>query len=130
LKDHVVEVSPKLSNEAINRLFRVSWPGHQDRDFQKVLSKSLAYLAVREDEALLGFVNVAWDGGLHGFILDTTVHPAQRRSGMGLALLAAAAKAAKEAGLEWLHVDFDPEFEEFYRKAGFRGTSAGLLRLK
>jgi ribosomal protein S18 acetylase RimI-like enzyme len=33
-------------------------------------------------ERLIGFVNVASDGGQHAFILDTCVHPAFRRRGM------------------------------------------------
>jgi hypothetical protein len=27
------------------------------------------------DRALIGFVNVAWDGGDHAFLIDTKVHP-------------------------------------------------------
>jgi hypothetical protein len=32
-------------------------------------------------------------------------------------------------GLQWLHVDFPPELADFYQKAGFHFTTAGLLRL-
>jgi len=39
------------------------------------------------------------------------------------------AAAARAAGAEWLHVDFEPELEPFYRAAGYRPTAAGLLRL-
>lgn len=92
-----------------------------------MLDRSLVYIAAFTREQLVGFVNVAWDGGIHGFILDTTVHPEFRRRGVALALLAEAARAAAESGIEWLHVDFEPEFEPLYRKAGYRATEAGLL---
>jgi hypothetical protein len=36
---------------------------------------------------------------------------------------------AAARGLKWLHVDFLPELADFYQKAGFRFTTAGLLRL-
>ena len=32
---------------------------------------------------LVGFVNVAWDGGVHAFVLDTLVQGNLRRTGIG-----------------------------------------------
>jgi len=78
---------------------------------------------------LVGFVNVAWDGGRHGFILDVTVHPENRRMGIATDLLKGALAAARDGNLEWLHVDFDPEYEDLYRKAGYSPTAAGLIRV-
>ena len=57
------------------------------------------------------------------------MHAGYQRQGVGIMLLEAAAEVAKEHQLEWLHVDFEPEYESFYRKAGFEPTGAGLLRL-
>jgi hypothetical protein len=38
-----------------------------------------------------------------------------------------AARQAKAAGCEWLHVDFEPHLDTFYFDAcGFRPTDAGL----
>lgn len=34
---------------------------------------SLGWVCARFDGALVGFVNVAWDGAAHAFILDTVV---------------------------------------------------------
>ena len=120
---------PPLSDSELNALFEASWPGHQDRAFGPILRRSLVYVAALAGERLVGFVNVAWDGGVHGFVLDTTVHPDFRRQGIGLSLLRAAARAAAEYELEWLHVDFVPEVAPLYRKAGYRNTEAGLLEL-
>lgn len=78
---------------------------------------------------LVGFVNVAWDGGTHAFLLDTCVDPARRGEGVGLELVRRAADAARDAGCGWLHVDFEPQLAAFYARCGFSPTSAGLLRL-
>ena len=84
-----------------------------------------AYAAAR----LVGFVNVAWDGGTHAFVLDTCVDPEHRRAGVGRELVRRAADAARAAGCGWLHVDHEPHLETFYARCGFSPTPAGLLRL-
>ncbi|HWG01884.1 MAG TPA: GNAT family N-acetyltransferase [Trebonia sp.] len=79
---------------------------------------------------LVGFVNVAWDGGSHAFILDTVVAGRARRAGIGTELVALAARHAGEAGCEWLHVDFGDHLVGFYHNScGFAPTRAGLIRL-
>jgi ribosomal protein S18 acetylase RimI-like enzyme len=90
----------------------------------------LVYIAAYRGSRLVGFVNVAWDGGAHGFILDPTVHVEFQRRGLGLGLLREAARQARTSGLEWLHVDFPPGLEPFYRAAGYVGTAAGILRVR
>jgi GNAT superfamily N-acetyltransferase len=80
--------------------------------------------------ALVGFVNVPWDGGTHAFILDTMVARRARHRGIGAASVAVAADGARAAGCEWLHVDFTPELRGFYfGSCGFRPTDAGLIAL-
>ncbi|CAL9335014.1 hypothetical protein SUDANB121_00161 [Nocardiopsis dassonvillei] len=78
---------------------------------------------------LAGFVHAVWDGGGHAFLLDTAVAPAARRRGVGGRVVAALVADLRELGLTWVHVDFEPHLEGFYRNAGFGGTAAGLLRL-
>ncbi len=123
-------ISPPVSNQALNSLFKAAWENHTDSDFAKVLSHSLCYVCAYMDERLIGFVNVAWDGGIHAFILDTTVHPDAQRRGVGQKLVKQAADAAREQGIEWLHVDYEPHLEAFYQGCGFQPTAAGLLNLK
>lgn len=125
----VLRLSPPLGNPAINALVAAAWPQHRERDWAPILSQSLCYVGAFRQGALLGFVNVAWDGGVHAFLLDTTVHPAMQRHGLGTRLVRAAAIAARERGMEWLHVDYEPHLEPFYRGCGFASTQAGLLRL-
>ncbi|GAB2574406.1 GNAT family N-acetyltransferase [Microlunatus antarcticus] len=75
------------------------------------------------------FVNVAWDGGTHAFLLDTCVDPGRQGEGIGAALVRRATDVTREAGCTWLHVDFEPHLERFYARCGFSPTPAGLLRL-
>ncbi|MGH3156761.1 MAG: GNAT family N-acetyltransferase [Streptosporangiaceae bacterium] len=42
----------------------------------------MGWVCARESGRLVGFVNVAWDGGEHAFILDTVVSAAARRGGI------------------------------------------------
>jgi GNAT superfamily N-acetyltransferase len=121
--------SPPLDNESLNVLLAAAWYDHTERDFRPVLQHSLTYITARDGERLVGFVNLAWDGGIHAFLLDTTVHPAYQRRGIGQALVQHAIEAAQTAGMRWLHVDYLPHLESFYRHCGFRPTSAGLIAL-
>jgi GNAT superfamily N-acetyltransferase len=89
----------------------------------------LGYICACRGDELIGFVNLAWDGGIHAFVLDTTVHPNVRRRGVGRRLVKLAVELARERGVEWVHVDFDPRLREFYYVCGFRRTEAGLLHL-
>ena len=91
---------------------------------------SLTWVLAREDDRLVGFANVAWDGGAHAFLLDVVVDPAGQRRGTGRAIVRRAALEAARAGCRWLHVDFDEALSAFYLDAcGFRPTAAGVLRL-
>jgi GNAT superfamily N-acetyltransferase len=66
---------------------------------------------------VIGFVNVAWDGGDHGFLLDTKTHSVYQHKGVGARLVEVAARHAKAAGCDWLHDDFEPDLEPFYVEA-------------
>jgi ribosomal protein S18 acetylase RimI-like enzyme len=101
-------------------------PGWWDR----IRPFSLGWVTARAGGTLLGFVNVAWDGGDHAFLLDTKTRGDHQRRGIGAMVVGAAAARARAAGCEWLHVDFRPELRSFYVGAcGFRPTDAGLVHL-
>lgn len=124
----VYRVSPAVSHAALDELFAAAWPESAPRDWGSVLRRSLAYVCAFDGDALVGFVNVAWDGGVHAFLLDTTVHPDHRRRGIGRALVRRAVDAAKARGIEWVHVDYEPHLDAFYQGCGFAPTAAGLVR--
>lgn len=123
-------VNPAVTNIELNTLFVSAWPDHTDSDFQPVLRRSLAYIGAYMGNELVGFVNLAWDGNIHAFILDTTVHALYQRQGIGSQLLQHAIQVAHTRGIVWLHVDYEPQFEAFYRSNGFRSTLAGLLNVQ
>lgn len=96
----------------------------------QVNEHSLGWVCARADDTLVGFVNVAWDGAVHAFLLDTLVTPRVRRQAVGTELVAVAARGARAAGCDWLHVDFEDHLRSFYLEAcGFLPTQAGLISL-
>jgi GNAT superfamily N-acetyltransferase len=124
-----IVTDPFPGDDAMRRLWLAAWNGPGPETFQPILARSLAHVGAYDGTKLIGFVNVAWDGGIHAFILDTCVDPDYRRQGIALRLLERATELARQRGARWLHVDFEPHLEAFYRKAGFGPTAAGLMRL-
>lgn len=100
-------------------------------DWERLCAEhSLGWVTARRDGALVGFVNVVWDGFVHAWLQDEMVASDARRRGIGVSLIREATAGAKAAGCEWLHVDFDDHLRPFYlRAAGFTETSAGLIDL-
>jgi GNAT superfamily N-acetyltransferase len=92
---------------------------------------SLGWVTARVESELVGFVNVIWDGDAHAWIQDVMVDAASRNHGLGTQLVATACERAKDAGCEWLHVDFGESLGKFYFDAcGFEPTTAGIIRLR
>lgn len=121
-----------FENSALNTLHAEGFghpPGQVDWR-ARLLRHSLGWVCAWDGGHLTGFVNVAWDGGAHAFVLDTVVSQHRRSGGVGAALVRAAAEGARSAGCEWLHVDFEEHLQSFYFDAcGFRPTAAGLIAL-
>lgn len=106
-----------------HRVLDDDWVGQVERH-------SLGWVCARDGDEIVGFVNVAWDGGVHAFVLDTIVAAHAGRRGIGTRLVAAAVEGARAAGCEWLHVDFEEHLRAFYIDAcGFVPTDAGVTRL-
>jgi GNAT superfamily N-acetyltransferase len=98
----------------------------------QVAAHSLGWVcAWGEDGELVGFVNVPWDGACHAFVVDTIVSAGAGRQGIGTAMVKLATEQAREAGCEWLHVDFDEHLRSFYFDAcGFEPAPAGVVNLR
>jgi len=122
-----------FANDELNALHAEAF-GHavlSEDWWGQVNRHSLGWVTLRRAGRLMGFVNVAWDGGVHAFLLDTMVAMDERRRGNAARIVRFAAERAKDAGCEWLHVDFEPHLERFYiESCGFRATDAGLIALK
>ncbi len=90
---------------------------------------SLVHLGAYENGRLVGYVNVATDGSGHAFLLDPTVHKDVQRRGLGTLLVRRATELSRERGGQYLHVDYEPHLDGFYKACGFQPTLAGLIRL-
>ncbi len=127
----IYKINTKLKNNELNELFKNSWNNwNEDKDFTQILIRSLGYICAYHGEKFIGYVNIAWDGDQHAFLLDTTVHKDYHRRGIGTELVHKAIGYTRTKDIEWLHVDFEPHLESFYTKCGFRETKAGLINLK
>ncbi len=124
-------IDPPLTNTELDQLYAASWPDHQaPYDFGSELGHALVFVGAYRGVDLIGFVRMAWDGGVHAFLLEPTVLPEFRRRGIGRSLVERAVQIARERGMEWVHVDYEPGLHPFYRACGFIPTSAGLIRLR
>ncbi len=123
-------LNPLLENDQLDRLYAAAWPNHKSPwDFGPELAHLLAVVGAFADNELIGCVKLAWDGAVHAFLLEPTVHPRLRHRGIGRTLVQHAVDVARKRGLEWVHVDYEPQLSDFYRACGFEPTAAGLLRL-
>lgn len=113
----------------MRRLWLSSWGDAGPASFAPILKRSLVHVGAFDGPLLVGFVNVAWDGGVHAFLLDTSVDRDFQRRGIATQLVRRATEVARERGAAWLHVDYEPQLAGFYAQCGFRPTQAGLIRL-
>ncbi len=91
---------------------------------------SLGWVTARDEDVLIGFVNVPWDGNLHAWIQDLMVSSTATHEGVGTRLIQEARDQSSLAGCLWLHVDFAASLAPFYLDScGFEPSSAGLLKL-
>ena len=113
----------------LQNLFARAWGGDGKPAYDRVLDHSFTWVTAHEGEHLVGFVNVAWDGGAHFFMLDTTVDPDHQGRGIATTLVRRAVDACRGSG-EWMHVDSDQQLmERLYLPAGFHPTAAGLVNV-
>lgn len=122
-----------FSNTELNALHPEAFDQPQSvHDWSNQLDQqSLGWVTARHQKELVGFVNVAWDGRAHSFLLDTAVTSRWRHRGIGSLLVEGAISNAADAGCEWLHVDFAAGLGTFYlEECGFAPTEAGVMRLR
>lgn len=129
----VFRVRPKIDSAELNVLHAGGF-GHPvfEWDWTPQLEKySLTWIGAFRRQRLVGFVNLAWDGGVHAFLLDTVVDARLRRRGIGTRLVREAiAEARRTRGIEWVHVDSDETLmQQFYFPAGFEPTQAGTVNV-
>src|SRR5690242_2819289 len=89
-----------FENAEVNELHAEAFqhPVLADDWLGQLSAHSLGWVCARGNSRLVGFVNVAWDGCVHAFVLDTIVAATAGRRGIGTALVAAAVEGAKAGG--------------------------------
>jgi GNAT superfamily N-acetyltransferase len=126
----------EFSNEEMNALHAEAFETRvfdaDEWNWERLLhDHSLGWVTARDGAALVGLVNVVWDGLVHAWLQDLMVALSHRRLGVGRRLVDVATEHARAAGCEWLHVDFDDDLRAFYFDAcGFTPTNAGLIELQ
>lgn len=124
-----------VGNEELNRLHAEAFDtrvySQDEWNWVELLDRhSLGWVLAHDRDTLIGFVNVLWDGLVHAWLQDTMVASSARHRGVGTEVVKVAAREARAAGCEWLHVDFDEHLRAFYLDAcGFSPTQAGLIAL-
>lgn len=120
---------PRPPEHVFAPLWQAAWGFAFTGNLESVLSRSLVHLGAYSGERLVGYVNVAWDGGTHAFLLDPTVHPDFQHGGIGAGLVRRAIELARERGAGVIHVDYEPHLDAFYKACGFKPTLAGIILL-
>ncbi len=126
----VYRLDPFPGDAELAAIWNAAWGQPWTGDLGRILPRSLVHACAYDEARLVGYVNVAWDGGSHAFLLDPTVDVNYQRRGIARELIHRVADAARERGAEWLHVDHEPQLGAFYRRCGFRPTHAGLIDLR
>ena len=126
----VYRLDPYPTDAELARIWGTAWGEPWTGELARILPRSIVHAGAYAGGALVGYVNVAWDGAGHAFLLDTTVDPHYQRRGIATELVRRVTEAARDRGAEWLHVDYEPKLEAFYKACGFRPTLAGLIELR
>ncbi|MDZ4132175.1 MAG: GNAT family N-acetyltransferase [Dethiobacteria bacterium] len=119
--------NPKLDARVIAELRNsVGWDAERKRP-EKLAGCTYMTAACFDDDKLVGFVDVLGDGLDDALIRGLVVHPAYQRQGIGLKLLQMVISQTKKDGIRTTNVLFDPGLSDFYRKAGFKIISGGII---
>ncbi|HZU72457.1 MAG TPA: GNAT family N-acetyltransferase [Acidimicrobiales bacterium] len=125
----VLANSPPVSDAELSRLHALAFgePAIERHWSRQLMGHSLGWVCAFEGPELVGFVNLAWDGDLHAFLLDTVVRPDRQRRGIGTALVRTARTLAQEAGCRCVHVDTSAELLDFYLATGDMEPAAAAV---
>src|SRR5690554_2194362 len=73
-----IRVDPHPTHRELSDLWRATWEIDGIDDFRSILTRSLTHAGAYLNGEIVGFANLAWDGGIHGFLTDVCVHPNYR----------------------------------------------------
>ncbi len=119
--------NPELDAAVVAELrTKVGWDARKEQ-LENILGSTYMILACFDDSNLVGIIDVISDGIDDALIRNLVVHPEYQRSGIGHKLLIKVLDRLKRDQIKTINVLFEGELTEFYRKAGFRIVSGGII---
>jgi GNAT superfamily N-acetyltransferase len=115
-----------FDNGEVNELHAAAFdhPVLNDDWSGQLRAHSLGWVSARNAAALVGFVNVAWDGGVHALVVDTMVAADARRQGIGGELVRrAASRRRTPASYGFRRASYSGQTWRLY-SSGARSTAA------
>lgn len=94
---------------------------------ERVLRGSERYYTIRDQNRLIGFLNVISDSVADALLVNVIIHPDFQRKGLGQALVRRAVTDLTADGIQCIQTTFLPDREDFYRKCGFFILSDGII---
>lgn len=104
----------------------VGWDARREK-LKQIVGCTYLTAGCFDQHRLVGFVDVLSDGVDDALIRSLVVDPRYQGRGIGLELLKMITAIIKKDQIKTVNVLFEPELAPFYRKAGFRIISGGLI---
>ena len=126
-----IQLNGDVTSDEINNLMDLVIPGRDHDNFTETLKRSLGYVVVRDKTGtLIGYCNLAWDGGRHATIFDLNVHPDHRNQDFVFSMLQKLVEGARNTpDLRYLHADFNKSRTKIAEKYGFEIIHGAIMYL-
>lgn len=119
--------NPELDAAVVAELrAKVGWDARKEQ-LEKILGRTYLAVACFDDNDLVGIIDVISDGIDDALIRNLVIHPEYQGKGIGHELLIKVLDRLKSNRIKTINVLFESELTEFYRKAGFRIVSGGII---
>ncbi len=119
--------NPKLDAAAVAELrVKVGWDARKEQ-LEKILGITYLTVACFDNNDLVGIIDVISDGIDDALIRNLIVHPEYQGKGIGHQLVIKVLDRLKSNRIKTINVLFESELSEFYREAGFRIVSGGII---
>lgn len=122
-------VREQVPNEALCTLFSKAYNIDLSLDFNPILDKSLTWLTAWRDGSLVGFINAAWDGFKHAFLVDRTALTDEPEVRNQLILTMLDTIARDHPSVDKVHLDCDPGEVSVLESRGLQQMPAGIVFL-
>ncbi len=104
--------------------------GDDDRLVDAIIGGSHCFLAVVENDGVVGMGRAISDGASDAYIQDVTVRPAHRGRGIGGQIVRRLVRRLTDDGIGWIGLIAENDSLEFYRRLGFAVMERSVPMLK